>query len=155
MIGIIPASQQRSSIIEESHEAPFMRYFMAYNTRTLFEEVDKQLTANPAVHLYELARSLKCSHPTIEKAVVAHTSLPFRDYQQQKLLEKGIFLLRQGYKTREIGSLLGYRWPENFLRFVKKSIGCSLRNLNQHVSISAPSVLQRKLDTSLIGIFNK
>lgn len=104
---------------------------MAYNSRALFEEVDKQLSLNPGMHLYELARQLRCSHPTIEKAVLRNTSLVFRDYRREKLLQKAIILLRQGYKTKEIGSVLGYKWPEDFLRFIKKRIGCSLRKYNR------------------------
>ncbi len=119
---------------------------MAYNPHEIFAEIDKRLSERPALHLYELARALKCSHPTIEKAVVIHTSLLFRDYKKKKFLEKGIFFLRQGYKTKEIGSLLGYKWPEDFLRFVKRSFGCSLRELKENKSIPAQDVLQRELE---------
>ena len=102
---------------------------MAYDSREIFEGVYKRLSENPATHLYELARQLACSHPTIEKAVREHTSLTFRDYQKKRRLEMGIAYLRRGYKAREIGSILGYRWSENFLHLVKANTGCSLREL--------------------------
>lgn len=106
--------------------------FMAYNSRRIYLEVDRRLAEKPSLRLHELARKLRCSHPTIEKAIFRHTSLTFRDYQKKRLLEMGIDYLRQGYKPREIGSLLGYRWSENFLRLVKTSTGCSLRELSEN-----------------------
>ena len=105
---------------------------IAYNSSEIFEEVYRRLSANPGTHLYELARQLGCSHPTIEKAVREHTSLTFRDYQKKLRVEMGVAYLGRGYKPREIGSLLGYRWPENFLHLVKVSTGCSLMELVQN-----------------------
>ncbi len=61
---------------------------MAYNPHEIFAEIDKRLSERPALHLYELARALKCSHPTIEKAVVIHTSLLFRDYKKRSFWKK-------------------------------------------------------------------
>jgi hypothetical protein len=73
------------------------------------------------------------------KLVVKHTGLTFREYQKRQLLEKGIAYLKEGHKAREIGSLLGYRWPEDFLRLVKTSTGCSLRELSQGDKAGAKS----------------
>lgn len=104
---------------------------MAYDYDELFVQIDERLSAQPAVRLYELARLLQCSHPTVERAVTKHTSLSFRQYQKRKLLEKAVDLLRQGYRAREIGPAIGYKWPENFMRFVKKSTGHSLSTLHR------------------------
>ena len=104
---------------------------MAYNSREIFLEIDRRLTMKPSLHLHELARQLGCSHPTIEKAVLKHTSLTFREYQKNRLLDMGIEYLKQGYKVREIGSLLGYKWSENFLRLVRSFTGLSLRELSK------------------------
>ncbi len=104
---------------------------MAYNSSEIFRQVDEQLSVNPAVRLCELERMLKCSHPTIEKAVLILTGLTFRKYKNKILLEKGVLFLRQGYKAKEIGSLLGYKWSEHFLRLVKKCTGCSLSKLSK------------------------
>jgi AraC-like DNA-binding protein len=95
-------------------------------------EVDKKLSMKPEVKLSELARHFNCSHPTIEKAILKHSSLSFRSYQAKKLLEKGSALLKQGYSTKQIAYELGYKWPESFSRFVKKAIGCSLREFNNN-----------------------
>jgi methylphosphotriester-DNA--protein-cysteine methyltransferase len=119
---------------------------MTYNSHEIFEAVERQLSSNPGVNLYQLARQLRCSQPTIEKAVLRHTALTFRDYKIKKLLERGIFFLQQDYKSREVGSLLGYRWSEDFLRLVRKKTGCPLRQLAQNASISARSELQGKFD---------
>lgn len=107
---------------------------MAYNYEQLFSEIDKKLSAQPGVRLYELARQLECSHPTVERAVAKHTALSFREYQKTKLLEKAVSLLQKGYKAREIGRAIGYKWPENFMRFVKRSTGHSLAALHQMVN---------------------
>ena len=112
---------------------------MAYNYDELFSEIDKRLSAKPAVRLYELARQLECSHPTLERAVAKHTALSFREYQKTKLLEKAVYLLRQGYTAREIGPAVGYKWPENFMRFVKKCTGHSLGTLHRRLNGSPPS----------------
>ena len=99
---------------------------MTYNYDAVFAEVDKKLSAKPGLRLYELARQLECSHPTIERVVLKNTGLSFRDYQKSKLMQKTVLLIRQGYKSREIAKSMGYRWPENFMRFVKRHTGCSL-----------------------------
>jgi AraC-like DNA-binding protein len=104
---------------------------MTYNYDALFAEVDRKLSAKPGLRLYELARQLHCSHPTIERVVIKNTSLSFRDYQKSKLMQKAVLLIRQGYKPREIAKSMGYRWPENFMRFVKKHTGCSLGALKK------------------------
>lgn len=108
---------------------------MAYDSRVIFEEIDKRLSANPGKGLYELCRQLQCSHPTIEKAVLEHTSLTFREYKNKRRLEMGVGYYEHGYKPREIGSLLEYKWSENFLHLVKARTGRSLRELSQNPSI--------------------
>jgi len=109
---------------------------MAYNYDELFTQIDKKLSAQPSLRLYELARQLKCSHPTVERAVAKHTALSFREYQKTKLLEMAVSLLRQGYRPREIGPAIGYKWPENFMRFVKRSTGYSLGALNEKMNFN-------------------
>jgi len=103
---------------------------VAYNTWHLFIEVEKKLSAKPELRLRDLARHFNCSHPTIEKAILRHSALSFRAYQAKKLLEKGLALLKQGYSTKQIAYELGYKWPEDFSRFVKRNAGCSLRDLH-------------------------
>ena len=103
---------------------------MAYNSLKVLARVEKGFLAEPGVRLSELARQLKYSHPTIEKPVFRHTSPAFCGYQKKKLIERGFIPLQHGYKARKIGKFLGYKWPENFLRFVKESIGCSLCSLS-------------------------
>ncbi len=105
---------------------------MAHDSRNIFVEVTQRLEVNPSMRLYELARLLGCSHPIIEKAVLKHSSLTFRDFQKRQLLEMGMKYLKEGHKVREIGSFLGYRWSEDFLRLVRTSTGSSLRELSQN-----------------------
>lgn len=105
---------------------------MAYNYQLIFTKVDKRLSADPSSRLYDLTRTLGCSHPVIENAILENTSLSFREYQKKKLLEKGLTLLKKGRKSREeISVALGYRWPENFSRFVKKNTGLSVTQLKE------------------------
>jgi AraC-like DNA-binding protein len=104
---------------------------MTYNYDALFAEVDKKLSAKPGLRLYELSRQLECSHPTVERVVLKNTGLSFREYQKSKLMQRTVLLIRQGYKPREIAKSMGYRWPENFMRFVKRHTGCSLGALKK------------------------
>ncbi len=116
---------------------------MAYNTLRIFNEVDKKLSIKPYLRLRELAQHFNCSHPTIEKAVQKHSSLSFRAYQAKKLLEKGSALLMQGYSTKQIAYELGYKWPEDFSRFVRKSVGCSLREFNSATRESQEAIFKK------------
>lgn len=106
---------------------------MTYNYDLLFAEVDRRLSAQPGLRLYELSRELDCSHPTIERVVMKNSGLSFREFQKSKLMQKTVLLIRQGYKPREIAKSMGYRWPENFMRFVKRHTGCSLGTLKKRI----------------------
>ncbi len=106
---------------------------MTYNYDMLFSEVEKRLSAKPGLRLYELAHQLHCSHPTIERVVLKNTGLSFREYQKSKLMQKAVLLMRQGCKPREIAKSMGYRWPENFMRFVKRHTGYSLGVLKRQM----------------------
>lgn len=110
-------------------------YAMAYDSQKMFSEIERQLSVDPSLQLHELARLARCSHPTIEKAVLKHSGLSFRNYKKRRLLEMGISYLADGHKVREIGSLMGYKWSENYLRLVKSTAGCSLRKLGHSESI--------------------
>ena len=124
---------------------------MAYNYQEIFAEIDKRLSAEPALRLCQLTRQLRCSHPTIEKAVYKSTSLVFRDYQKRKLLQKALSLLQEGHQTKEVGLELGYKWPENFSRFLKKRLDpASKLNLNR-MSIASKRPSGKKEDSK----FNK
>jgi methylphosphotriester-DNA--protein-cysteine methyltransferase len=94
---------------------------MAYNYHIVFAELEQQLSRKPNTHLYEITRQLGCSRPIIEKAVLRHTSLTFRDYQKAKRLERVDLLIKQGCTVKEIALDLGYKWPENYSRFIRRS----------------------------------
>ena len=97
---------------------------MAYDSDEVFAEIDKRLSETPATHLYELATELKCSQPTIEKAIRKATSLSFRDYRVKKLLEKIQQFQQNGYTKKQMGFQLGYKWPGNLTRLIKCGKGC-------------------------------
>ena len=125
---------------------------MAYNYQEMFAEIDKRLSAEPALRLCQLTRQLRCSHPTIEKAVFRSTSLVFRDYQKKKLLQKAISLLQEGHQAKEVGLELGYKWPENFSRFLKKRLGHPTAELGlNRVTFASKRLSGRKEDSK----FNK
>jgi AraC-like DNA-binding protein len=98
---------------------------MTFNHDVIFYEVDKLLSKNPVLHLCELEKQLGCSHATIRKAILKHRSRGYRQYQKQKQLEKGIILLRQGSSVKDVAFELGYKWPENLSRILRKTVGCS------------------------------
>jgi methylphosphotriester-DNA--protein-cysteine methyltransferase len=96
---------------------------MTYGCNKIFIEVEKQLALNPSMHLYELARNLGYSHPTVEKAVKSHAGMSFRKFQQKKRLEAAGLLKKQGHSIKSISISLGYRWPGNYSRFVARAGG--------------------------------
>jgi len=104
---------------------------MAYNLNSIYQEVDKRLSANPDLQLLRLAADLCCSYATIEKAVLNCTSLSFREFKNAKRLEITHSLLIQGSGAREIATELGYKWQGNFSRFLKNSIGLSFKELRR------------------------
>jgi methylphosphotriester-DNA--protein-cysteine methyltransferase len=105
---------------------------MTRNHDVIFFEVDKLLSKNPAMRLCELEKQLGYSHPTIRKAILKHRSLGYRKYQKQKLLERGITLLRQGSSVKDVALVLGYKWPEHLTRFMQKTIGCPASKIRLH-----------------------
>lgn len=103
---------------------------MAYNHQVMFAKIARLLSANPALRLNELAQKLGCSHPVIENSIRKNTSLSFRNYKKIVLLKRARHLYAQGKSMKYIGLELGYKWPENFSRFVKKSTGNSFSALS-------------------------
>jgi AraC-like DNA-binding protein len=98
---------------------------MTCNHDAIYYEVDKLLSKNPVLRLFELEEQLACSHATIRKAIMKHSSRGYRQYQKQKQLEMGIILLRQGSSVKEVAWKLGYKWPQNLTRLLRKTVGCS------------------------------
>jgi AraC-like DNA-binding protein len=98
---------------------------MAFNLKDIYCEIDKLLSKNPNLQLYEFEIYLGCSHPTIRKAIYKHRFLGYREYRNRKLLEKRAALSSEGYSVKEIAWELGYKWPENFTRFSRKAAQCS------------------------------
>jgi AraC-like DNA-binding protein len=111
---------------------------VAYNYQKLFTEIDKIVSANPGIHLKDLAQQLQYSHPVIEKATIKHTGLSFRNYKNNKILEQSLNLWNHGYCVKHIGLELGYKWPDNFSRFVKNKTGLSVSKLNRSILDSMP-----------------
>ena len=118
---------------------------MLLSLTEIFMEVEARLSANPTLRQVELAQQIKCSCPTIRKAVRMHAAITFREYQRRKLFLHGLILLQEGYKVREIGLQLGYKWPENFLRMVKSATGGTLKQLYQGDSIVGQPVPVRNV----------
>jgi AraC-like DNA-binding protein len=106
---------------------------MTYDLSSLFAEVDKRLSANPALCLFQLADELCCSYATVQKAVFKHTSLSFRAFKNTKRLEAARSLIRQRWAAKEIALQLGYNWPESFSRFLRNSTGISFKEIRKKV----------------------
>lgn len=101
-----------------------------YDYHRLFVKIDRILSANPTIHLKNIAQQLQCSHPTVEKAIKINTGLQFRDYKNNKILKQGINLWKQGFCVKYIALELGYNWQDNFSRFFKKKNGYPISKLN-------------------------
>jgi AraC-like DNA-binding protein len=104
---------------------------MTCNLDDIFIEVDKLLSEDPHLRLCELEKRLGCSHPTIRKAIMKRHAQGYREYRNQKLLDKVMLLLSLGKQVKEIAWTLGYKWPQNFTRFSKKTFGRPASTLNE------------------------
>jgi len=93
---------------------------MTCNSDRIFAEIDRRLSKKPSLRLYELEVLLECSHPTIERAIRNATSLSFKAYQREKLLDKIKHLRTNGYSQKKIGLEIGCKWPGNISRFMRK-----------------------------------
>lgn len=108
---------------------------MAYNYDKVFVQIDERLSQRPATHLYEIVQQLGCSPSIIEKVIHEHSHLSFRDYQRKRQLERAYLLSRQGYMVKAIALELGYRWPANFSRFMRRCTG-----QKAGIALSSPSL---------------
>jgi AraC-like DNA-binding protein len=106
---------------------------MAYNYGKIFSAVNKHISKNPMIPLYRLSQKLECSHPTIEKAVLLNTSLSFRDYRKQKLLQRILALAQEGHSRNDISMEVGYKWPEHLSRFIRAETGRTLVQLMRDI----------------------
>ena len=102
---------------------------MAYSRSRIFIAIDQLLSTHPYLTLPEIAKFIKCSHPTIQKAIFAETGLRFREHRKIKMFYKILVSIEEGLSAKEIASAVGYKWPEHLARFVKSSTGRSLREL--------------------------
>ncbi len=104
---------------------------MTYDHRKVFAEINESFSENLMVPLDSLSQRLECSHPVIEKAVLLNTSLSFRDYRKQKLLERIVAGLKEGRSRKDISKEIGYRWPEHLSRFIRSYTGRTLMQLKR------------------------
>lgn len=102
-----------------------MESAMTFNHNAIYYEIEKLLSKNPAIRLCELEKQLKCSRPTIRKTILKKCSIGYREYQNQKLLETSVGLLQKGVSVKVVALELGYKWPENYSRFMHKAVGGS------------------------------
>jgi AraC-like DNA-binding protein len=104
---------------------------MAYNYDEIFSAVDGFICQNPKVSLNWLSKLLQLSHPTIEKAIFAKTSLGFREYQQKKLFDQVMYRAGKGQTEKRISLEIGYKWPEHLSRFIKRYTGSTFTQLKK------------------------
>jgi len=104
---------------------------MTYDHRKVFDEINELFSEDPMAPLYSLSQRLECSHPVIEKAVLLNTSLSFRDYRKQKLLERILVRVKEGRSRKDISKEIGYRWPEHLSRFIRAYTGQTLMQLKR------------------------
>jgi AraC-like DNA-binding protein len=107
--------------------------YMTCNLADIFMRAEQLLSENPEMRLCELEKQLGCSPPTIRNAIRQYRSIGYRDYRKAIRLEKGKALLEQGYSAKAVAFELGYKWPENFTRLSRKSIGCSALKIKMNI----------------------
>jgi two-component system, response regulator YesN len=98
---------------------------MTYCPKLLLQKIDDLFSENPNLYLKDLSKNLHVSRNTIEKLIQHVKGVTFRDYRQEKLLEKAVELLDSWpqLQLKEIAIKLGYTSQPNFSRFMKASAG--------------------------------
>jgi AraC-like DNA-binding protein len=107
---------------------------MAYDNKKLFMCVSTLMSEAPMLSLRRISQVVKCSHPTIEKAVFINTSLSFRDYRKKMLFEKVIRCTKEGCSEKAISFEVGYTQPEHLSRFIKSYTGLTFMQLKQNLN---------------------
>jgi AraC family transcriptional regulator len=116
---------------------------MAYDTRVLFMEIQGQLELAPVSSLSDLARTLRLSRNTIEKAARTATGQSWAELQKQHLLRSCEQALRTGggKSIKEIAFAVGFTSPRSFSRFVRRARGCSPSELRQRLAGKGPGLM--------------
>ncbi len=113
---------------------------MAYDLLQLLTRVQARLQASPAASLAELSRALGVSRHTIERAVRSASGKTFRHWRRKLLFGKAADLLKAGgaLSIKEVAFMMGYKSPQAFARFVKRSCGCSPTKLRRASALPKP-----------------
>jgi AraC-like DNA-binding protein len=93
--------------------------------RSLFQDIEFQISYNPRIKLAELAHNLGVDRHTIERIVLKITRKSFREYKKEKILDNVRRFLAEASEEvtiKEIAALLGYS-SAAFSRFVKAATG--------------------------------
>lgn len=106
---------------------------MAYHKQRLFEQIEIHLTAHPRISQAELERNLGVERHTIENLIKENTGVSFREHTQGLLLAQAIRLLRSepNLSIKQISFMLGFAWPSDFSRFIKKRTGRTPTQIRQ------------------------
>ncbi len=107
--------------------------FMSYDRRQVFIRVESLLASAPRTSLASLARHVGVSRHTLEAIMRQVTGKTFREYQKQIVLQKTLHLVTtEGtLSQRAIAATVGYRSPEAFCRFFKRTTGTTLRQIKR------------------------
>lgn len=108
---------------------------MAYDSKTLFVNVNHYLNSAPCPSLGELSERLQIGRHTIEKVIRMATGKTFRELRSSILLDRAKNSLAEhpNRSIKELSFDLGYNSPRSFCRFVKTVSGCTPKELRQQL----------------------
>jgi AraC-like DNA-binding protein len=106
---------------------------MAHNSHLLFQTIARLLSKNESLSLYQIARMMHVDRHKIQNAVCKFTGMSFRGYQKQIKLLRAVALLEneEDISVKEVATLLHYRSPKAFSRFVNIMTGRPPRDIKK------------------------
>ena len=104
---------------------------MLQNDKLLFLKINDLLSDNPSISLFELARIVGVDRHKLQQHIHEFTNKTFREYQKGKKILRVIKILgeKEDIRVKEIASLLKYRSPKAFSRFIKNTTGRTTKHL--------------------------
>jgi AraC-like DNA-binding protein len=109
---------------------------VSYDNHALFAEVCARLAANPLVSIQTVALELTVGRRTIEKTIKALTGRSSRSLRCEIVLERVLALTGSGaplLSIKEIAYAVGYQSPRSFARAIRRTCGCTPKELRRRV----------------------
>jgi transcriptional regulator GlxA family with amidase domain len=99
---------------------------VAYNVELILARIRRLVSADPGTSLSQLSAGLGTERRTVERIIRQETGLSFREYRWKVRMDIGAGLLSSSNRgVKEIATLCGYQWSQNFCRAFERRYGTS------------------------------